>query len=71
MYSPVDPTIACYCMDLHKAYFQTDGYLKHEDKHFVISNGAPTHFMVVGDFWYISRYGVDEGVRMFWNFFQS
>ena len=60
-----------YCMDLQKAYFQADMYLKHGDTHFVLSDGAPTHLNMVGKFWYLARYGVDEGVRMVWNFFQS
>ena len=60
-----------YCMDLHKASFQADGYLKHRDTPFVLSDGASTHFNMVGEFWYVARCGVDEGVRVVWNFFQS
>ena len=60
-----------HCMDLHKDSFQAKGYLKDGDTHFVFSDGAPTHFKMVGNFWYVAKYGVGEGVRMVWNFFQS
>ena len=35
--------------------FQADGYLKHRNTNCVFSDGAPTHFKMVGKFWYIAR----------------
>ena len=59
------------CMELYKASFQVGGYLNHGDKHFLFSGGSLTPLNMVGNFLYVARYSVNEGVRMICNILQS
>ena len=60
-----------YCMDIHKDRYQAGGLLEPGDKYFVLSDGAPTHLKIQGNFQYVSNYELaDGGVCMVWRFFQ-